>query len=428
MSSWPDIALGDVATLVRGISYNTPDLADVGEGRPFITLKCFEKGGGFRLDGLKGFRSRADASYVVKPGDLLIANTDLTREASVVGVPAIVPQELYGSRPVISMDVSLVRVENTKADTRFIAHALALPRSRTFMKDNSAGSTVLHLKVGQVPRLQIPFPPRGVQARIAEVLDTADEAIWSAQRLIAKLEHAKDGLLHDLLTRGIHETGRLRHPKLDADQFSEGPLGLLPRSWRICDIGSMCSLVADCPHTTPIFRDEGTLVARTTNIRDGRFILEGASYVDEQEYRERILRAEPQSGDLIFTREAPVGEAFVVPPWMRICLGQRVMLLRPAPKILDSVYMLSQIYSGFVSARISVLTAGTTNPHLNVSEVRKFLIPVPPIGEQQSIARIVSEFDAEINLRTDELRKFRLLRQGLMDDLLTGRVRVGASV
>lgn len=114
MSSWPDIALGDVATLVRGISYNTPDLADVGEGRPFITLKCFEKGGGFRLDGLKGFRSRADASYVVKPGDLLIANTDLTREASVVGVPAIVPQELYGSRPVISMDVSLVRVENTK--------------------------------------------------------------------------------------------------------------------------------------------------------------------------------------------------------------------------------------------------------------------------------------------------------------------------
>ena len=94
----------------------------------------------------------------------------------------------------------------------------------------------------------------------------------------------------------------------------------LPRSWRICDIGAVCSLVVDCPQYHPIFRGEGTLVARTTNIRDGRFNLQGASYVDEKEYLARIVRAEPRAGDLIFTREAPVGEAFVVPTWMRICL------------------------------------------------------------------------------------------------------------
>lgn len=289
----------------------------------------------------------------------------------------------------------------------------------------SSGTTFLEISAEQFGQMAIPVPPIAEQRRIAEILDTADEAIRSSEGLIDKLAQAKQGLLQDLLTRGIHGTGRLRNPKLDADQFKEGPLGLLPGSWRICDIGAACSLVADCPHTTPIFREEGTLVARTTNIKDGRFILEGASYVDEQEYRGRILRAEPQPGDLIFTREAPVGEAFVVPPWMRICLGQRVMLLRPAPKMLDSVYMLSQIYSGHVNARIRVLTAGTTNPHLNVGEVRKFLIPVPPISEQRDIARIVLEYDKRIHQLSCELRKFSLLKQGLMGDLLTGRVRVG---
>lgn len=177
--------------------------------------------------------------------------------------------------------------------------------------------------------------------------------------------------------------------RAQTEQFIVSQLGLLPRKWRICEVGAACLLIVDCPHTTPTFRDEGILVARTTNIRDGRFVVEGASYVDEQEFRTRILRAEPQAGDVIFTREAPVGEAFVVPPGMQVCLGQRVMLLRPDPSLLDPIYLLSQISSGFVRSRIATLTAGTTNPHLNVGEVRSFLLPVPPIDEQRRIAEIL---------------------------------------
>lgn len=300
-------------------------------------------------------------------------------------------------------------------------------RAASGLMSVAQGTTFEAIGKRELGSLRVSFPAFAEQPRIAEVLDTIDEAIRSTERLIVKLEQAKQGLIHDLLTRGIHETGRLRDPDRDPDQFKESPLGLLPKSWEVRDLGLACSLVTDCPHTTPIFRDEGILVARTTNIRDGRFILEGASYVDEQEYRERISRAEPQCGDLIFTREAPVGQAFVVPPGMRICLGQRVMLLRPNLSVLNSGYLLSQIYSGFVSARISVLTAGTTNPHLNVGEVRKFLIPVPTISEQEDIARIVSNLEGKIYVLSAELRKYRLLKQGLMDDLLTGRVRVGAS-
>jgi type I restriction enzyme S subunit len=202
-------------------------------------------------------------------------------------------------------------------------------------------------------------------------------------------------------------------------QFMVGQLGLLPSNWRICEIGSVCSLIVDCPHTTPKFRDEGVLVARTANIRDGRFVLQGESYVDEHEYRARILRAEPQAGDVIFTREAPVGEAFVVPPGMRVCLGQRVMLLRPDSSVLDSTYLLSQICSDFVRSRIATLTAGTTNPHLNVGDVRGFLLPVPPVAEQRRIAEILDAADEAIRSRERLITKLNLIKQGLLSGLLT---------
>ncbi len=205
------------------------------------------------------------------------------------------------------------------------------------------------------------------------------------------------------------------------EQFLVSRLSLLPRNWPLREIGSVCSLIVDCPHTTPTFRDEGVLVARTTNIRDGRFVLEGASYVDEQEYRARILRAEPQVGDVIFTREAPVGEAFVVPSGMRVCLGQRVMLLRPDPSALESVYLLSQIYSGIVRSRISTLTAGTTNPHLNVGEVRGFLLPVPPMAEQRRIAEIIEAAEAAIRSREQFVAKLEQVRRAIVDELLYAR-------
>jgi type I restriction enzyme S subunit len=258
---------------MRGISYNTQDLADVGEGRPFITLKCFEKGGGFRLDGLKGFRSPVDASYLVRPGDLLIANTDLTREADVVGVPAIVPRELYGSDPVISMDVTLIRIETTKANTRFIAHVLATPRSRTFMKDNSAGSTVLHLKVGQVPRLQVPFPPLPEQVRIAEVLDTVDEEIRSTERLIVKLEWTRQSLLHDLIRFGIDVAGRIRNPSTSIDSFQESVLGRIPSIWSVMSIGDACSVVQDGTHLPPPRVTDGPLLLSVRNILGRELVL-----------------------------------------------------------------------------------------------------------------------------------------------------------
>jgi type I restriction enzyme S subunit len=163
------------------------------------------------------------------------------------------------------------------------------------------------------------------------------------------------------------------------------------------------------------------------HIKNSVFLEHEASRVSESEYQERISRAEPLPGDVVFTREAPVGEAFVIPKGMRICLGQRVMLVKPNAESLDSDYLVAQIYAGALSTRIAELTAGTTNPHLNVADVRALLIALPSPQEQTDMKGRINAMNARMRSEETILLKLQKQKLGLMQDLLTGRVPVPAA-
>ena len=289
----------------------------------------------------------------------------------------------------------------------------------------ASGTTFLEISGADFGSIKVPSPLTSEKQKISQLLDTLDTAIHETEAIIAKLKAVKQGLLHDLLTRGIGANGELRPPQVEAPHlYKESQLGWIPKEWEIESLTKVCSDVVDCPHSTPNYQDQGVLVARTMHIKDGTFLETLASRVSERQYQDRITRLEPKAGDVIFTREAPVGEAFVIPSDMRVCLGQRVMLLRPKYGRLVAEYLLAQIYSGAVKDRIATLTSGTTNPHLNVSEVKEFEIPLPPFAEQQEIANRLNEHETRLQSELSEQNKLSLLKSGLMDDLLTGRVRV----
>ena len=88
----------------------------------------------------------------------------------------------------------------------------------------------------------------------------------------------------------------------------------------------MCELIVDCPHSTPKWTDTGHLVTRNQNIRNGRLDLSDKSFTNHEDYLVRVRRAVPQGGDLIFTREAPMGEICQVPQALECCVGQRQVL------------------------------------------------------------------------------------------------------
>ena len=91
---------------------------------------------------------------------------------------------------------------------------------------------------------------------------------------------------------------------------------------------SLCLLVVDCPHATPKWTESGVVVLRNQNIKGGRLDLSSPSFTDEEHYQGRVRRAVPQAGDIVMTREAPMGDVCQIPRGLRCCVGQRQVLLR----------------------------------------------------------------------------------------------------
>lgn len=326
-----------------------------------------------------------------------------------------------GLNGVISSTVARLR-PNSGWEARYLSHFL---KSKfTFIQSRRTGTGVPHVPKDLGDILELPLPPLPEQRRIAEILDTLDRTIEGTQRIIEKLQATRQGLLHDLLTRGLDEQGQLRDPEKHPEQFKDTELGRLPRAW---EIGAFCdalTAVIDCPHTTPTFTNVGVPIARTSSIRNGCFDANSASHTSRQDYVARISRGRPEPGDIIFTREAPVGEAFVVPDGLEVSLGQRTVLLKVNRKRLFSDFLLNYIYSRTFQKVIENLTGGTTNPHLNVAEIRQLQLPLPSVDEQKRISHLLQKHDARTQSEGVHLAKLQALKRGLMQDLLTGRVRV----
>src|SRR4051794_53785 len=104
-------------------------------------------------------------------------------------------------------------------------------------------------------------------------------------------------------------------------------------------LSDLCELIVDCPHSTPKWTSSGVLVLRSHNIRNGRLDLSDRSFTDEENYGLRSRRAELREGDVVITREAPMGEVCMIPAGMRCCLGQRMVLLRPNRNRCDGRYL-----------------------------------------------------------------------------------------
>ena len=170
-------------------------------------------------------------------------------------------------------------------------------------------------------------------------------------------------------------------------------------------------------------------MVRTTNIRNGRLNLtEKIKYVSEETYEYWSRRAYPSEGDIIFTREAPMGEAAIIPPRTKICLGQRTMLLRTFKELLLPQYLLYNILSEIFQQRMTKGAIGTGVKHLRVGDVEKLSFPICSPQEQHQIVQEIEsrlsvceqlEKDIAANLQRAERLRQSILQRAFAGELLT---------
>lgn len=307
--------------------------------------------------------------------------------------------------------------KESELDLKFLAYKLS-----TVAKNHVSYIGNPKLMNGVMAGVEIDLPERKIeQTKIAEILSTLDRAIEQTEALIAKQQRIKTGLMQDLLTKGIDAHGNIRSEATHA--VKDSPLGRISVEWDVFPLEELATQIVDCPHTTPNFTPEGMVVIRTFNIKDGQFFGD-RYYISESEYRKRVSRLTPEYRDVVFTREAPVGEAFIIPQDMRLCLGQRTMLIRPKEVRLNAEFFVDVVYSEEMRIRFDQIVGGTTNPHLNVADIRRLSIKVPPYHEQKKISRTISSIRTVIKTIQESNEKLQHLKRGLMHDLLTGKRRI----
>ena len=149
----------------------------------------------------------------------------------------------------------------------------------------------------------------------------------------------------------------------------------------------VCCDIIDCPHQTPEWLTDGIPVIRNFNLVDGQLDFSDAYYVDEETYDVRTRRAVPSEGDIIFSREAPIGNCAIIPPNFRCCLGQRLVLLRTNPKVCSPEYLLAALQSPYVKQQIEqVAKSGSIVSNFNIGDMKDLVIPV--IAGNESVAQI----------------------------------------
>lgn len=168
---------------------------------------------------------------------------------------------------------------------------------------------------------------------------------------------------------------------------------------RYMTLGDVCTDLIDCPHESPDWKSEGVAVIRNFNLVNGLIDMQDGYYVDEDTYIRRTRRAVPSEGDIIFSREAPIGNCAIVPKDFKCCLGQRLVLLRVNHAICSSEYLLAVLQSSYVMQQIEqVSKRGSTVSNFAIGDLRELVVPV--LDNQNEIAvfsKTVSEKIANNN-------------------------------
>lgn len=194
---WAIFSISEVADLYRGISYSSSQLVEEG-GKPFVNLKCMNRFGGFRVSGVKRFLGEHKSQHAVKAGDIVVAVTDMTRDAMIVAQAAIVPK-IVGDDAVLSMD--MVKLVPKPAFAPHWFHALLRFSSFSFeVREKANGATVLHLRPKHIEEWRTPVPPPALRDEYAECVSPMYALMDELELQNEKLCQARDLLLPRLMS------------------------------------------------------------------------------------------------------------------------------------------------------------------------------------------------------------------------------------
>jgi type I restriction enzyme S subunit len=297
--------------------------------------------------------------FNVKPHDLIISC------AGTIGKVAIVPYEALPG--VINQALMRIRPNPEIILCRYLKWLLESPKYQRDIFGKSAGSALKNLAaISEIKKCKIPLPPLEEQRRIAAILDKADGVRRKRKEAIRLTEE----LLRSTFLEMFGDSERNFREHCGQDCF-------LP-------LEKCIERFIDYRGKTPTKANSGVPLITAKIIKNGR-IQPPNEFIARENYDSWMRRGLPQLGDVLFTTEAPLGEVAQVDD-PDIALAQRVLLMRGKSNILDNTYLFGTLQSSFVRDQIERRSTGSTVKGIRQKELRKVVIPIPPIFLQRKYA------------------------------------------
>jgi type I restriction enzyme S subunit len=337
----------------------------------------------------------ADNSIRLKKGDILFAGSGETKEEIGKSVAFVNDEQAFVGGDIVILS------PNKFCDPTFLGYLLNSKEVQQQKSANGQGDAVVHIYASSLKNIQIPLPPLPEQEAIAEALSDTDAWIESLEKLIAKKRLIKQGAMQELLSPNEDWE---EYDFKDVVWYQEGP-GL--RNWQ--------------------FTKDGIKVINVTNLENGYLTLSKTSrHISIAEFEKMYRHFEIDENDIVVASSGnSYGKVSVVRKQdLPLVMNTSVIRFKPSPKI-GYKYLLIFLKSYLFKDQIDLLITGGAQPNFGPAHLNKIKIISPKsLTEQTRIATILSDMDTELEALETQLSKAKQIKQGMMQELLTGRIRL----
>ena len=400
MSDWKETSFAELADYINGRAIKSKECSK-NKGIPVIRIK--------QINDPQSIEDRfcgddLDDKNIVRSGDLLFSWSATLKTILWQGPTGAINQHIFKVLPRDGIDKIFLYY--------LIDHSIPA------LSEESHGSTMKHIKKSALSAFHLQIPPLPEQKRIAEILSGIDKFIVNLDNKIQKLLNLQEGMKNDLLIRGYGNK-----------DFRESEIGMIPKSWEVKCLRDICEKITDRDHTTPKYvnANNGIPIISPTNINsDMELDLSKLKYISKEAHLKNQKKTDLMPDDIIFSRiGAALGKSYLIKKsFYDFSILHSICQIRVKRNFVYPNYLLWQMRRSLFQKSLWLGVQSIGVPDLGLGEIGKLKIPVCSLREQKVITNYLDKMHLQILQIRKKLTQTKSFKKSIMQELLTGKVRV----
>ncbi|MGF7086366.1 type I restriction enzyme S subunit [Kroppenstedtia sanguinis] len=404
MSEWKAVSLEDISQIVGGGTPSKEKTEYWGGEIPWVTPTDVTRGKVRKLEFTENRITKiglSESSAKLIPSGSILMTTRATIGECVINMIPMATNQGFTNF-----------ICNERVYNEYLYYALC--RHKIDFERLGSGSTFKEVSKRTIRSFKVMLPPLPEQRKIAAILSSVDEVIEKTEAIIKQTETVKKGLMQQLLTRGI---GHIR--------FKQTEIGEIPEEWEIKTLGQVTESSAFGPRfPANSYNEKGNYaLLRTTDIKDNWEINYSGmpmALLPMDKFNKHVL----QKGDLLVTRSGTCGLVCIFNEYnVPVIPGAFLIRFRLSSTVVPEFVRFTMMTVNS-QARIAQMASGGVQKNLSGTNLKKLVLPIPPITEQKRIVKIINSILSKMRYEQQYLTQLQTLKKGLMQVLLTGKVRV----